>query len=113
MAFVNADDSRLAQPGVSGVRITVERDPGKLSATQVGRGLSDDQGRFAISLDSFGAGYLVEVFGVHASRSGYRNTQANLSLDAKDNRQLLVILTPGHSDPHETESLLEQYERFR
>ncbi len=113
MAFVSADDPRLAQPGLSSVRITVERDPGELSATQVGRGLSDDQGRFAITLDSFGAGYLMEVFGVHASRSGYRNTQANLSLNAKDDRRLLVIMAPGHSDPYETESLLEQYERFR
>ena len=113
MAFVNTDDPRLAHPGVSGVRITVERDPDRLSATQVGSGLSDDEGRFAIALDSFGAGYLVEVFGVHASRAGYRNARVNLRLDADDERQLLVILAPGRSDPDETESLLEQYERFR
>ena len=113
MAFVQPDDPRLSQPGVSSVRISVERDPDRLSATIVGTDMSDTRGAFTMGLNTFGAGYLIETFRIHASKAGYRSAEAHLSLDANDERPLLVILAPGQSDPYETETLLEQYERFR
>ena len=113
MAFVRPGDPRLAQPGVSSVRITVERDPDKLAARVVGSDLSDGSGRFTVALDAFGAGYLAEVFRIRAGKVGYQTALATLALDAQDDRLLLVILAPGPSEGREPEDLLEQFDRFK
>ena len=112
MSFVRPDDPRLADPPVTGARVTVVRDPENLGAERVGSELSDGYGEFWVPLDAFGAGHLDEVFRISVSRSGYQTANSLQRLRASDERVLLVILGSGQPDAA-PEGLLDQYERFR
>ncbi len=112
MTFVAPQDLRLAQPGLPAARITIERDPGRLSAHVAASGLSDLDGRFAVALDDFGAGWMDERWRIEATKPGFARTSSLQRLDsaARDMR-LLIILAPGFSEPRE--DLLQQLQRFR
>lgn len=115
MSLVEPDDPRLAEPGVQNVQITVHRDPDRLAIRRAGRTISDARGAFAVKLDEFGAGWMVEEWLVIASRRGFETAQLQLRIPSRrDPRQLLIILAPGVSeDPNLPDDLIEQYERFR
>ncbi len=111
IAFVAPDDLRLSEPGLADARITVERDPGRLSAHVAASGVSDLDGRFAISLDAFGAGWMDERWRIEAIKPGFARTSSLQRLDsATRDMRLLIILAPGFSEPRE--DLLQQLQRF-
>ncbi len=112
MTFVLGDDPRLSDPPLSGVRITVERDPGRLSRQMAGTDLSDAHGRFAIVINDFGAGWMDERWRIQASRMRYQTASRDLRLD-RSNRRLLIILATGVSDAPEGEDLIKQFERYK
>ncbi len=112
MTFVAPDDLRLAEPGLPDARITVERDPGRLSAHVAASGLSDLDGRFAVALDAFGAGWMDERWRIEATKPGFAKTSSLQRLaSATRDMRLLIILAPGYSEPRE--DLLQQLQRFR
>ena len=112
MTFVDADDDRLEGHGVSNVRITVERDAGRLSAQRVASGVSDSSGRFSIPLDVFGAGWMEEQWGIQATLPGFEAATTVQRLPPKG-RRLLILLAPGFSPDPREEDLMEFYERYR
>ncbi len=112
MTFVAPDDPRLAEPGLPDARITVERDPGRLSAHVAASGLSDLDGRFAVALDAFGAGWMDERWRIEAIKSGFARTSSVKRLDsATRDMRLLIILAPGFSEARE--DLLQQLQRLQ
>lgn len=113
--FVDPADERLDGVGLPHVRVSIDRDPEVLGRRTVGWTSSDNQGRFAIHLDEFGAGWMVERWGIRASRQGYQTVDALVKLPRKGSgRQLLIVLPAGSSGADEAnETLLEQYERFK
>jgi hypothetical protein len=115
MDFVGPNDSRLREPPLANARVSVQRDPEKLSRHLVGTDLSDAHGRFVIPLDEFGAGWMDEQWMVRVTKPGYKTMSAMYKLTSdKKNKRLLVILAPGLSVvPQEDEDLLEQYEQFQ
>jgi hypothetical protein len=112
MAFVTPDDPRLTEPGVSNVRISIERDPDKLSREMVGTALSDSRGRFTIPVDRFGAGWMDEVWMIRAFRQGYQTVVSRQRLSIYDDQRLLILMPAGPAEAP-PEGWQEQYERFR
>ncbi len=114
MSFVEPDDPRLAGTPVSGVRLTVQRDPDKLSRHMAGTDLSDTSGRFTVQVDEFGAGWMDEEWLIQAFKPGYATASVRhlLRTRHKDMR-LLVTLTPGASNNPMEDDLIQQYERYR
>ncbi|MHC4099430.1 MAG: carboxypeptidase-like regulatory domain-containing protein [Planctomycetota bacterium] len=115
MSFVESNDSRLREPPLTNVRITVQRNPDDLARQMVGTDISDAHGRFVISLDEFGAGWMDEVWLIRATKPGFKTATTKQRLDAgKKQQRLLVIMAPGRSSaPQEDEDLMEQYREYR
>jgi hypothetical protein len=115
MIFVESNDSRLREPPLTNVRITVQRNPDDLSRQMVGTDISDAHGRFVITLDEFGAGWMDEVWLLRATKAGFKTTSSRHRLDAdKKKQRLLVIMAPGlSSGPQDEEDLMEEYREHR
>jgi hypothetical protein len=115
MIFVEQGDGRLREPPLAGARITVQRDPDKLSRKMAGTDLSDAHGRFVISLDEFGAGWMDEKWLIQATKPGFKTATAMPRLEPHTKKmRLLVILAPGLStNPAEDDDLMEQYRQHR
>ena len=114
MTFVGADDPRLWDTTVGNVRITVHRDPDRLSRRLVATDVSDARGRFVISLQEFGAGWMQEQWLIRASKTGFQTavSMPRLNQGMKDMR-LLIILAPGASQDPREEDLIEESRRYR
>lgn len=113
--FVESNDSRLREPPLTTVRITVDRNPDDLSRQMAGTDISDAHGRFVITLDEFGTGWMDEVWLIRATKGGFKTASAKQRLDAdKKKQRLLVILAPGLSSaPRDEEDLMEEYREHR
>ena len=115
MAFVMADDPRLAERPVGNIRIVIHRNPESLGIKLVGSGLSRSDGQFTIPLRAFGAGLLVEEFLIEAGKPGYQTAVLKQHIPGRrHNMHLLIILASGYSEGlRDKEDLWEQYERYR
>jgi hypothetical protein len=115
MTFVAVEDPRLREPPLNNVRLTVQRDPDKLSRKLVGTDLSDAYGRFTIPIDEFGTGWMDEKWLIRATKDGFETTSAKYELTAdRKKMKLLVIMRPGLSViPQEDEDLMEEFDRHR
>ncbi len=115
MSFVSPGDSRLGEPPLANVRITVQRDPDRLSRHMVGTDLSDAHGRFVVSLDELGTGWMDEQWLIRASKPGFKTASSMPRLDPdRKNMRLLIIMAPGLSPaPREDDDLMEQYRQHR
>jgi hypothetical protein len=115
MTFVGYGDQRLREPPLANVRITVQRDPDRGSRHMAGTDLTDIHGRFVVSLDEFGAGWMDEEWLVRATKPGFESASSMLRLNTNTKKlRLLVIMAPGFSPPpREDEDLMEQYEQHR
>ena len=114
MELVDPEDRRLSDPPLTSVRITLQRDPDKLSRRIAGTDVSDVRGRFVIPLDEFGAGWMEEKWLVRASKPGFKTATSVLRLDANTKgKKLLIILGAGLSDEPTAEDLNAEFERFR
>ena len=111
MHFVSNDNTGLSTLGLEGTRITVYRDPDSLGTKVAGTAISDDQGRFVIKLDAFGAGWMLEQFEIVAQMQGYTNVTWQQSLLEEHNQQtLLVTMELGFSQPVSRDELWKQYQ---
>ena len=114
MAFVGADDNRLGEAGMGGVRVTLRRDPGRLSTHLVASATTDLDGNFSLVVDELGAGWMEEAWLVVARKPGFQNATWQQRLTMKHpEMHLLVTMTPGYSEPDRHEDLMDQYEQFR
>ncbi|MHC4140561.1 MAG: hypothetical protein ACYSUF_01335 [Planctomycetota bacterium] len=115
MLFVESNDSRLREPPLTNVRLTVQRNPDDLNRQMAGTDISDAHGRFVITLDEFGTGWMDEVWLIRATKGGFKTASSRQRLDAeKKQLRLLVIMAPGLSSaPQEEEDLMEEYREYR
>ncbi|MHC4947975.1 MAG: hypothetical protein ACYTG1_06910 [Planctomycetota bacterium] len=115
ISFVPADDPRLQQRGVPGVRVALHRDPDSLGRRLVATAASDGDGRVALDVGEFGAGWMVEQWLVQASRSGFETAEMQVTLPkSSSGLWLLVQLAPGDSvPPTGREDPMDLYEQFR
>jgi len=114
--FVESNDSRLREPPLTNVRVTVQRNPDDLSRQMAGTDVSDAHGRFVITLDEFGTGWMDEVWLIRATKGGFKSASSKPRLDAdKKKQRLLVIMAPGLSSApqDEEEDLMEEYREYR
>lgn len=113
MNFVSHENKGLDIVGLAGAKITVYRNPDSLSTKVAGTAISDDQGRFVIKLDDFGAGWMIEQWNIIAQKRGYANVFLQQSLTSDHEQQtLLVTMTPGYSQPVSRDALWKQYQEL-
>lgn len=111
--IVEADDVRFEDAGMSGVRIALQSNPGRLNRERIGETFTDSAGEFAIRVDRFGAGMLNYEVSFEARRKGYEGVRQMFTLPSRKKR-IFVMLHPGEDvlGPEE-ESLDDEFERFR
>ena len=113
MTFVAQDDMRLAEEGMSDVRVTLRRDPDRLSTRVVATVTTGGDGKFSLLVDELGAGWMEEQWLLVARKPRFQNAMWKQRLTMKHGKmRLLVTMTPGYSDPDPHENLMDQYEQF-
>lgn len=113
VAIVDASDDRFEDPGIAGVTVTLQTDPGQLNHQRVGEAVSGSDGTFTISVNKPGAGILIYDVGLEVRRKGYEGVDHIFRLPPSS-KKVLVMLRPGAERlPKKEESLMEQYERFK
>lgn len=114
--IVDADDERLDDRGIPGVRVGAHMDPGRLNREFLGSSTTDQNGSFELPIDEFGAGFLEYDISVVAYKKGYLGAEQFFVMPPKEKR-VLVILAPGNDpDPpsfQDRESLFEEADRYR
>lgn len=118
--YVDASDTRLAQPPAAGVNVTVVRDANSLGATTVGSGTSDSSGRVEIPLSAAGAGLTDEEWLIRVVGGGFGSQSMPVRLPSNPGRKiLLIIMAAGKSIPFERsgfdttiDDALRQVEQF-
>ena len=95
---VDHDDPRLDQIGLSGAVLDLTMDPNSLRPTSFGPSMTDERGRFDITIDQLGAGFLEYELGILCRLNGYRSLSQNLPMPSS-RRWLLVMMTKGR-DTH-------------
>ena len=109
---VDADDDRLKQPGIDGVRVEAVLDPSSLRPRLLTRQTTGLSGRFTIQVDETGAGMLEYGLYVLARGEGFRHTEHTLSLP-RTNKRLLIVMMPGRDTYKPKENLLDEFGRAK
>ena len=113
MTFVSPDDTRLGEAGMSDVRVTLRRDPDRLSTRVVASVTTDGDGKFSLDVNELGAGWMEEQWLLAARKPRFENAMWKQRLTMKHGKmRLLVTMTPGYSDPDPHEDLMDQYDQF-
>ena len=113
--LVPADDPRLQDTGLSGVRIEAIRDPESLGRSVAASTTSGGNGTIALSISEFGAGWMDEEWDLRAKMGGEEFAYNRLRLPAQNsNLRLLVVIEPGtgrerSSMESEQERRLDEY----
>lgn len=95
MGVVDANDERLAKPGLAGAEVAVVSDPDRPAASSnLGQATSDATGAFSIKVSDQSA--YMRPAGFSARKEGYISTTGVMALPPAD-RRLLVILQPVRS----------------
>ena len=115
VTFVHSDDSRLQDPGVADVRVFLFRDPNSLGRDLAASTSSDGMGNFILSINEFGAGWLVEQWQVHTYLPGSQSAETILTLPKSEtNLKMLITLGRGVAVmPKMSDDLMQQYEKFK
>jgi hypothetical protein len=106
---VSPDDARLTrqEPGLADAAVVVTLDPEQLNQRQIGRGVSDGTGNFAIPVDVAGAGVLLHDVRVSAQRNKFLDASGDFVLPGK-NRRVLITLPAGQERRVDERPLLER-----
>ena len=96
VTWVDAEDQRLQQRGIPGVRVQLVRDPDRMRREVVAEATSAADGSFTLDTRSFGAGWMDERWEITASGPGSSAaaTRTELPMNASD-RRLLIELGQG------------------
>ncbi|HEB60267.1 MAG TPA: hypothetical protein ENJ06_00420 [Phycisphaeraceae bacterium] len=112
IALVDADDSRLEQPGLSDVNISFTSDPDSLGRKDLGSVVSDGTGGFTFTVNLPAAGLAKYELAALARHPGYMPTRGKFILPG-DEKRLLIYMKPGKDNYTEPENLEDEYRRFR
>lgn len=107
---VKKNDPRLATagPGVPGVSLDVLLDPERLSPEQIGRGDTNGEGGFALTIDEPGAGLLMLDIELKASRQGYTTVAERFVLPGGGQRVIVTLKRGKDRRQLETGNVLEE-----
>ncbi len=113
--FVALGDSDLDRVGVGGVEVMVTRNPSHRMSAELFTVRTRPDGRFSLSLNAFGAGWMEERWRIESFKEGFENAERVLTLPkSSGERQLLILVSPGSADPpHPRNELMDQYEKYR
>ncbi|MDX1681498.1 MAG: hypothetical protein R3336_00125 [Phycisphaeraceae bacterium] len=104
---VDRDDDRLDSDGMAGAVVELTLDPNSLSPKRVGAAVTDDQGRFTITVGETGAGFLEYEAGLLVRMDGHKTVWQTLPLPSS--RQAVVILMePGAAGNPRPRDIIEE-----
>lgn len=113
MAFVAQDDMLLGEAGMSDVRVTLRRDPDRLSTQVVANVTTGADGKFSLVVDELGAGWMEEQWLLVARKPRFQNAIWKQRLTMQHGKmRLLVTMSPGYSEPDLHEDLMDQFDQF-
>lgn len=113
MRFVSNNMAGQNGAAIAGAVITIYRDPDSLAMKVAGTAISDNQGRFVLKLDAFGAGWMLEQWKFVVQQQGFTNVIWRQSLETDNAQQLLLVtMTGGYSEPISRDDLWKQYEKL-
>ena len=116
---VDAGDARLKHLGVADAQIMATLDPDKIRSKPLPMTLTDDHGRFAITVDEPGAGLLEYSVALYADAVGYSDAGVDVMPLPGPGKQILVVLSAGRNKrPNKpglktNEDLLREAEQFK
>ncbi|MFP4146021.1 MAG: hypothetical protein ACOCTI_07065 [Phycisphaeraceae bacterium] len=105
---LDQDDPRLDGPGLAGAGVTLTLDPGRFSQTRAGTVTTDDQGHFAVGVDSVGAGVFEYEARVDAWSSGHQTVRDIFPLPPSGRRVLITLPRGQGSQPTTGGDVLEE-----
>ena len=110
---VSTDDGRLdsGRP-IHGAMVQFTLDPRRLNYKSLGVATTGYDGRFSLSVDEFGAGFLEYELGVLAREPKHRHVEDTVKMPGKS-RMLLITLPPGRDFYQEPEDPIRDIQRFR
>jgi hypothetical protein len=113
--FVSPDRVPAGATPLRDVRIELHRDPGSLGEELAADGRTDADGRAALRLDAFGAGWMVEQWRIEASAPGRESVMVLRRLPAADEGLILLVEMPSGAGPPPSRPSdpWEDYRRFR
>ena len=111
VTVVDASDPRLNDPGLSGVRLHLQMDPGRLQRETLARDTSAFEGEFELPVDEIGAGFMQYDVGLFARRAGYSPAEGSFRLPPKSKR-ILIVMARGQ-DYDQGESFEEDWYNLR
>ncbi len=114
-SFVDVDDSRLLGEGLSSVDVYLIRNPTRGDREVVARVQTNDVGEFAMPVNAYGAGWMIEEWMIHTYRPGFQSVESIMTLPKpKETRALLLMLGRGIAEqPALGDDHLRQYEHFK
>lgn len=115
---VDSNDERLNHLGVADAQISAMLDPNTLRPKSLPTAMTDDHGRFAITIDEPGAGLLEYSVSIYADAVGYSDAGIDVMQLPSSGKRVLVVLSAGRSQskrrPGQTnEDLLREAETFK
>ena len=113
--LVPADDPRLQDAGLAGVRVEAIRDPDSLGRSVAASTTSGGNGNIALNISDFGAGWMDEEWDLRAKMGSEEFAQNRLRLPRPNSElRLLIVIEPGtgrerSSMESEQERRLDEY----
>lgn len=106
-------DPDAALRGVPGATVELVRDAGSMRRSVAARATSGADGRFALDVDGFGAGWMEERWELRARRSGFENVESEVDLPGSPSGRLMVVsMHRGRSrpfqDPENARSIMDE-----
>jgi hypothetical protein len=115
VSVVDKDDPRLSEPGLPGVLLRLDLDPGRLSSKSLAQETSGTDGEFTLPVDEPGAGLIDLEVGLLARRKGFQSAEGVFKVP-KGSKRVLIVMSPGVDPPgylEERESVDETLRRYQ
>lgn len=115
VSVVDKDDPRLSEPGLPGVLLKLELDPGRLSGKSLSQETSGSDGEFNLPVDEPGAGLIDMEVGLLARRKGFQSAEGVFKVP-KGSKRVLIVMSPGVDPPgylEDRENVEETLRRYQ
>ncbi len=110
---LRAGHARLADPGLSDVRVELLLDPSSLSPRKLGERITDANGRFEFPVDAVGAGSWQEYeLGVLVKARGFRDVWQTMPYPGHG-QELLIVIVPGSGGDAPPRDILQDTLRYQ
>lgn len=98
---VAPDDVHLQEgTPVTGARLVLTRDPGKLNQSEIASAVAARDGWFTIRMEEFGGGWMEEQWGLRVARTGYGGIEELITLPFDPKKSaLLITMSRGQAKP--------------